>query len=61
MTKTCIKRKKCYKNFKTKTKIKNHKNFFFFKLYKKVTDESGNLSYKSRDKNNSEESFDGLK
>ena len=61
--KTCIECKKCYKNFKTKNKIRNHKkrNIFKKKIYKKITGESGSLSYKSRDKNNSEESFGGLK
>ena len=54
--------KKCYKNFKTKTKIRNHKKRNITKkLYKKITDESGSLNYKSRDKNNSGESFGVLK
>ena len=58
----CIECKKCYKNFKTKTKKMNHKKRNIFKkIYKKITDESGSFSYKSRDKNKSEESFGGLK
>ena len=30
-------------------------------MQKKIIEETGSLSYKSRDKNNSEESFGGLK
>ena len=61
--KTRIECKNCYKKFKTKTKIENHKkrNISKKKYTKKITDESGSLSYKSRDKDNSEESFDGSK
>ena len=50
MKKTFIECKKCYKNFKTITKIKKQKkrnNSYTKKSYKvETTDESGSLSYK---------------
>ena len=54
--KTCIKFRKCYKNFKSITKIRKHKKISLSKYYKKIyqaesTDESGSLSFKSRYKN----------
>ena len=52
---------KCYKNFKTITKIKIIRKEIYQKHYTKNTNESGSLSYKSKDKNKSKYSLGGLK